>query len=261
MSYNNIKNWRHRTKARAIKAFGGKCGICGYDKHQGALEFHHMGNKEFTLQSQIRSWEKIIKELKKCVCLCVRCHREVECGITNIPKNIKRFDNKFSIYKQPIIKEYNFCPICGKKKLKIRKACSQKCSGILRRKINWNLYDLYRMIKIDKMPIERIAKNIGVSGNSVRKRLIELGLPVKAKDREYTSIVVPHPSLRFGKNKFRGVWFQKSRKKWRVQTAFNNKLIFVGYFDSAVEAAKEYDKKAMELWGNRAITNAGLGLI
>ena len=46
------------------------------------IDFHHMNSedKEFTISSKIQSGlsiEKIQKEIDKCVCLCVKCHRRV----------------------------------------------------------------------------------------------------------------------------------------------------------------------------------------
>ena len=71
---------------------GGKCAKCGYDKCQRALSFHHINPKEkdFDLSSKglTRSWERIKKEIDKCVLLCANCHMEVHDGITQLP--IKR---------------------------------------------------------------------------------------------------------------------------------------------------------------------------
>jgi len=34
--------WRRDVKECLIRAFGSKCGICGYDRCNEALEFHHL---------------------------------------------------------------------------------------------------------------------------------------------------------------------------------------------------------------------------
>ena len=79
-----------REMARDYK--GGKCMICGYDKCQRALSFHHLNPKEkdFDLSSRglTRSWERIKKEIDKCVLICANCHMEIHDGITQLP--IKR---------------------------------------------------------------------------------------------------------------------------------------------------------------------------
>ena len=77
-----------REMARDYK--GGKCMICGYYKCQRSLSFHHLNPKEkdFDLSSRglTRSWERIKKEIDKCVLLCANCHMEIHDGITQLPK-------------------------------------------------------------------------------------------------------------------------------------------------------------------------------
>ena len=71
---------------------GNKCIICGYNKCQRALNFHHIdpSKKEFDLSSRglTRSWEKIKNEIEKCVLVCANCHAEIHEGITQLPKVI-----------------------------------------------------------------------------------------------------------------------------------------------------------------------------
>ena len=64
-------------KRLAIEYKGGQCGQCGYDKCPGAMEFHHVGHKDFTIaNARLTSFAKIKDELDKCVLLCSNCHRE-----------------------------------------------------------------------------------------------------------------------------------------------------------------------------------------
>ncbi len=89
-----VKKRRKELKEKAVQYLGGKCMICGYNKTYQALEFHHLENKKFGLSSRgiTRSWKSIENELKKCVLLCVNCHREVHAGFSQLPS--VRMDEK-----------------------------------------------------------------------------------------------------------------------------------------------------------------------
>ena len=84
-----VSKRRKRLREMAREYKGGKCTICGYKKSQRALSFHHVNpkNKEFDLSSRglTRSWERIKKEIDKCVLICANCHMEVHDGITQLP--------------------------------------------------------------------------------------------------------------------------------------------------------------------------------
>lgn len=62
--------------------------ICGYDRHQAALQFHHVDptEKEYGLSARglSRSFERAREEASKCVLLCANCHAEVEAGVTQV---------------------------------------------------------------------------------------------------------------------------------------------------------------------------------
>jgi hypothetical protein len=59
---------------------GGSCERCGYNKCIAALQFHHKNpkNKKFGVSAMgiYRGWEKVKKELKKCIMICANCHWE-----------------------------------------------------------------------------------------------------------------------------------------------------------------------------------------
>lgn len=57
------------------------------------------------------------------------------------------------------------------------------------------------------------------------------------------------------KNKFKGITFNKRKNKWQAQIGHNYKNITIGSFDSQEDAAKAYDKKAQELYGEYARLN------
>jgi hypothetical protein len=83
---------RRGLKARAIEYKGGRCALCGYDRCNAALEFHHVDRrtKAFGLSRKgiIRSWGSIKKEIDKCLLVCSNCHREVEAGARSIPDSL-----------------------------------------------------------------------------------------------------------------------------------------------------------------------------
>jgi len=60
-----------------------------------------------------------------------------------------------------------------------------------------------------------------------------------------------------GVSKFKGAYFNKDRKskKWWSYIRYNNKKIFLGTFKTELEAAKAYNAKALELFGQFAHLN------
>ncbi len=82
---------RRKIKTLAIEYKGGKCQICGYNKYPSVLDLHHItGEKKFGIgdKGYTRSWEKVKAELDKCVLVCANCHRELEAGVTQLPRVI-----------------------------------------------------------------------------------------------------------------------------------------------------------------------------
>lgn len=54
---------------------------------------------------------------------------------------------------------------------------------------------------------------------------------------------------------FKGVTWYRRLQKWQAQIEHDNKNIYLGVFTSEVDAAKAYDKKAQELFGEFANIN------
>lgn len=77
---------RKKTKKLLIEYKGGKCEICGYNKCDRALQFHHRNpeEKDFGLSTRglTKSLEELKREVDKCALLCGNCHMEVHDGIT-----------------------------------------------------------------------------------------------------------------------------------------------------------------------------------
>jgi len=69
-------------KLEIVKAAGGRCSICGYNKNLAALVFHHTetGSKDFKLDMRSlsnRKLEPILAEIQKCILVCANCHAEL----------------------------------------------------------------------------------------------------------------------------------------------------------------------------------------
>lgn len=84
-----VSKRRKKLKEMSIEYGGSECQICGYKKCARALNFHHKdaSAKDFGLSARglTRSWEKIKKELDKCILVCANCHMELHEGITQLP--------------------------------------------------------------------------------------------------------------------------------------------------------------------------------
>jgi len=87
-----ISKWRANTKSKALQYKGNKCIICGYDRCERNMSFHHRdpNEKEFQISGATYGWEKIKKELDKCVLLCCRCHGEIEAGIISLSSSLTK---------------------------------------------------------------------------------------------------------------------------------------------------------------------------
>lgn len=54
---------------------------------------------------------------------------------------------------------------------------------------------------------------------------------------------------------YKGVYFFKRVRRWRAAIKINGKSIHLGYYDIAEDAARVYDKAAIEMFGEFAVTN------
>jgi DNA-binding CsgD family transcriptional regulator len=86
-----VSRWRRRVKRRLAEVAGGACAICGYDRYQGALQFHHLDpeQKSFGISrgGVTRNAAEAEAEASKCVLLCANCHAEVEAGLASVPES------------------------------------------------------------------------------------------------------------------------------------------------------------------------------
>lgn len=59
------------------------------------------------------------------------------------------------------------------------------------------------------------------------------------------------------KTGYKGVSYDKRRKKYRATIMLSRKYIHIGYFNNEIIAAQAYDFEARKLFGNFAATNFG----
>lgn len=75
----SVIDWRKRTKIKLVEYKGGCCEKCGYKKSVSALQFHHINpdEKDFTIGGRSYSFERLKKEVDKCIMVCANCHIEI----------------------------------------------------------------------------------------------------------------------------------------------------------------------------------------
>lgn len=80
-----VVNWRKRKKVELVNYKGGECVCCGYNKSISALQFHHLNPKEkdFSISGKSYSFEKLKREVDKCILVCSNCHIEIHEQIKN----------------------------------------------------------------------------------------------------------------------------------------------------------------------------------
>ena len=81
-SYEAQKSRGLARKLELVKAAGGRCALCGYDKNLAALTFHHINANEKSFKLDMRSLsnrklEVVRTEVEKCILVCQNCHTEL----------------------------------------------------------------------------------------------------------------------------------------------------------------------------------------
>jgi len=86
-----------------------------------------------------------------------------------------------------------------------------------------------------------------INHNKSDNRICNLRECTRSQNRANT---LPHKN-----RKYKGIYFDKRCGKYRVQIGHNNKLYYLGRFDTPELAARAYNAKALELFGEFAYLN------
>lgn len=162
------KRWQDR-KIIAVNLLGGKCSKCGYNKNYAALDFHHVDPKEKEFdwrKCRQLSWENVLKELKKCICICKNCHSELHNPQSLIMQELPILTANNSLTKEPL-KETGTCSVCSELVFGTKycsKFCAAKARRVVKRPDKLKLKEL-----INTLPLTHIGKLYNVSDNAVRK--------------------------------------------------------------------------------------------
>ncbi len=167
--YESQKNrWKDR-KRKLVEMFGGKCQQCGYDKNMSCLDFHHKDpdKKEFDWRKlRLKKWEDIIKEAKKCICVCKNCHGEIHNPNDFLVSSTGSDNNLLNIeYRE--LSPTGECPYCHKDTYGT-KYCSTKCASMDKRKVKRPSKKILKQL-LEASNFSAIGRDYGVSDNAVRK--------------------------------------------------------------------------------------------
>lgn len=182
----NVCNFVRNRKTNLISLFDGKCCICGFDKFQEALEFHHVNpeEKELKLSSNVMvALDKQIKEARKCVLVCANCHRGIHAGYYKVPNNYQQFFNEEQAQRLLQQNEEirhgkkHYCQRCGKI-LNTNASYCVECSHIMQQRVGRPSREELKQL-IRTKPFTQIAKQYGVTDNSIRKWCVKENLPSK----------------------------------------------------------------------------------
>ena len=128
---------------------------------------------------------------------------------------------------------------------------------------NFNTYYATRGTRKDgkkvSVPMHRVILNVStgkhidhINHDGLDNRKINLRICTISQNQHNQRL---HTGLK--SSVYKGVHWSKKSKKWQSRVGFMGKRIYVGQYDSEKDAAKAYDLKAIEYFGEFAKTNFG----
>lgn len=105
-------------------------------------------------------------------------------------------------------------------------------------------YKMHRLIVA--APKKKIVDHINRNRLDNRKENLRL---VSSRENSYNH------NHKIGKSGYRGVNLTKDGKKWESCISVNDKQVYLGTFDTVLEAAEAYNTKAVEVRGSMAVLN------
>lgn len=172
--YKYVKSSRNKLKQRLLYIMGDKCCICGYDKCNSALEFHHKKaeEKNFTISSNTNvSFENAKEEIKKCILVCANCHREIHSFNLDVSNYVCYDEQKAKEKEQELYdikhRKICYCKDCGAIISSDSERC-MKCNALAKRTQTRPDRDTLKEL-IRSTPFTQIAMLYNVTDNAIRK--------------------------------------------------------------------------------------------
>jgi hypothetical protein len=182
-----VTSMRKAIKKMAIYLLGGECLLCGYNKHQNSLVFHHLDPSSKTSgigSLGYLSTENTLIEIKKCALLCHNCHSEVHGENIKI-KIPKGYYDKCNLKLKELNNHFkNTCVNCGTEiDYKATRCKDCHVNNVRSRRLNKPSKEDLEVLIYNK-PFTEIGRMYGVSDNTIRKWCKAYGLPFRKKDME-----------------------------------------------------------------------------